>query len=123
MGDLFGWLDAAFHEHGAQPWAALAVALQGQPFTAQVGALMDYDNLQPSGRVVVEPDLSVKGHPNVFVVGDMAAVPGVPGVAQGAIQGAKIAVSTISEVSTNSMNSQTAWASRRRRTARAVTSI
>ena len=28
-------------------------------------------------------------HPNVFVIGDIAAVPGVPGMAQGAIQGAK----------------------------------
>lgn len=41
------------------------------------------------GRVKVLPDLSVPGHPHVFVVGDMAAVEGVPGVAQGAIQGAK----------------------------------
>jgi NADH dehydrogenase len=47
------------------------------------------------GRVVVEPDLSVKGHPNVFVVGDMMAVSGVPGVAQGAIQAAKYAATVI----------------------------
>ena len=26
----------------------------------------------PAGRVIVEPDLSVKGHPNVFVLGDQA---------------------------------------------------
>jgi len=39
--------------------------------------------------VKVNPDLSIPGHPNVFVVGDMAFVPGVPGMAQGAIQGAK----------------------------------
>ena len=45
--------------------------------------------------VVVEPDLTVKGHPNVFVVGDMMAVPNVPGVAQGAIQGAKYATKII----------------------------
>ena len=37
----------------------------------------------------VQPDLSIPGHPNVFVVGDMAFVEGVPGMAQGAIQGAK----------------------------------
>jgi NADH:ubiquinone reductase (H+-translocating) len=37
------------------------------------------------------PDLTIPGHPNVFVIGDMAAVEGVPGVAQGAIQGAKYA--------------------------------
>ena len=45
--------------------------------------------------MVVEPDLTVKGHPNVFVIGDMAAVEGVPGVAQGAIQGAKYVAGTI----------------------------
>src|ERR1700752_2808674 len=45
--------------------------------------------LDRAGRVKVRPDLSVPGHPNVFVIGDMAAVEGVPGVAQGAIQGAK----------------------------------
>jgi NADH dehydrogenase len=42
-----------------------------------------------AGRVKVGPDLSVPGHPNVFVIGDMALVDGVPGMAQGAIQGAK----------------------------------
>lgn len=42
------------------------------------------------GRVVVGPDLTVPGHPNVFVVGDMAAVTSggqpVPGVAPAAMQ-------------------------------------
>ena len=42
-----------------------------------------------AGRVKVNPDLSIPGHTNVFVIGDMAFVPGVPGMAQGAIQGAK----------------------------------
>ena len=42
-----------------------------------------------AGRVKVLPDLSIPGHPNVFVIGDMAFVEGVPGMAQGAIQGAK----------------------------------
>lgn len=45
-----------------------------------------------AGRVVVGPDLSVPGHPEVFVVGDLAAATRsdgspVPGVAQGAMQG------------------------------------
>ena len=44
-----------------------------------------------AGRVKVLPDLTVPGYPNVFVVGDMAAVEGVPGMAQGAIQGGKYA--------------------------------
>ncbi|MBY0441126.1 MAG: NAD(P)/FAD-dependent oxidoreductase [Mycobacteriaceae bacterium] len=51
--------------------------------------------LDRAGRVKVRPDLSIPGHPNVFVIGDMAAVEGVPGVAQGAIQGAKYVASTI----------------------------
>ncbi|QUR67609.1 NAD(P)/FAD-dependent oxidoreductase [Mycobacterium spongiae] len=51
--------------------------------------------LDRAGRVKVLPDLSVPGHPNVFVIGDMAAVEGVPGVAQGAIQGAKYVANTI----------------------------
>ena len=48
-----------------------------------------------AGRVKVLPDLSVPGHPNVFVVGDMAAVEDVPGMAQGAIQGGKYAAKAI----------------------------
>ena len=48
-----------------------------------------------AGRVKVLSDLTVRGYPNVFVVGDMAAVEGVPGVAQGAIQGAKYAANAI----------------------------
>jgi NADH:ubiquinone reductase (H+-translocating) len=51
--------------------------------------------LDRAGRVKVLPDLSIPGHPDVFVVGDMAAVEGVPGVAQGAIQGAKYVANTI----------------------------
>jgi NADH dehydrogenase len=44
-----------------------------------------------SGRIQVHPDLTVPGHPEIFVVGDAALQPWrkdrpVPGVAQGAIQ-------------------------------------
>jgi len=45
-----------------------------------------------AGRIIVEPDLSVAGHPEIFVVGDLAKVVNpatgkdVPGVAQPAIQ-------------------------------------
>ena len=51
--------------------------------------------LDRAGRVKVSPYLSVPGYPDVFVIGDMAAVEGVPGVAQGAIQGAKYVARTI----------------------------
>ena len=44
-----------------------------------------------AGRVPVEPDLSVKGYPNIFVIGDLASLPGkdgkpLPGVAPVAMQ-------------------------------------
>ncbi len=48
-----------------------------------------------AGRIKVGPDLSVPGYPNVFVIGDMAAVEGVPGMAQGAIQGGKYVAAAI----------------------------
>ena len=51
--------------------------------------------LDRAGRVKVLPDLTIPGYPNVFVVGDMAAVDGVPGMAQGAIQGAKYAAKAV----------------------------
>ncbi|AUH68934.1 MULTISPECIES: NAD(P)/FAD-dependent oxidoreductase [Gordonia] len=51
--------------------------------------------LDRAGRVKVGPDLTIPGHPNVFVVGDMMAVDGVPGVAQGAIQGGRYAADAI----------------------------
>jgi NADH dehydrogenase FAD-containing subunit len=40
-----------------------------------------------SGRVSVEADLSVPGHPEVFVIGDLAGRDGLPGVAENAMQG------------------------------------
>jgi NADH:ubiquinone reductase (H+-translocating) len=53
-----------------------------------------------AGRVLVETDCSVPGHPEVFVVGDLASMTGddgrtVPGVAQGAIQSGKHAARQI----------------------------
>lgn len=46
--------------------------------------------LDRTGRVIVEPDLSIVGHPEVFVVGDLAAMVSagkpVPGVAPAAMQ-------------------------------------
>jgi NADH dehydrogenase len=52
------------------------------------------------GRVMVEPDLSVPGHPEVFVIGDLMNLAGadgapLPGVAQVAMQGGKAAARNI----------------------------
>ena len=55
--------------------------------------------LDRAGRVIVEPDLSIPGHPEVFVVGDAAAAMQggklLPGVAQTAMQGARHAAKNI----------------------------
>lgn len=40
-----------------------------------------------SGRITVDPDLSVPGHREVFVIGDLAGRDGLPGVAENAMQG------------------------------------
>ncbi len=47
------------------------------------------------GRVKVLPDLTVPGHPEVFAVGDMAALNDLPGVAEVAMQGSLHAANTI----------------------------
>ncbi len=55
--------------------------------------------LDRAGRVIVGPDLTIAGHPQVFVTGDMAAATSqghpVPGVAQGGIQMGHYAGQTI----------------------------
>ncbi|STD10145.1 NADH dehydrogenase-like protein SAV0941 [Dermatophilus congolensis] len=48
-----------------------------------------------TGRVIVKPDLTIEGHPEIFVIGDLMAFEGVPGVAQGAIQSGGWAARTV----------------------------
>ncbi len=65
-------------------WAA---GVEASPLGRALGVPVDR-----AGRVLVGPDLAVPGHPEVFVVGDLAAAKSadtgrpVPGVAQGGIQ-------------------------------------
>jgi NADH dehydrogenase len=47
-----------------------------------------------AGRIRVNPDLTIPGHPEIFVVGDMAALD-LPGVAQVAMQGGRYAAQVI----------------------------
>ena len=79
-------------ECACKVWSA---GVQASPLGKMIAQQSDGTETDRSGRVVVEPDLTVKGHPYVFVVGDLMAVPGVPGVAQGAIQGANYATKLI----------------------------
>ncbi|HVQ18795.1 MAG TPA: NAD(P)/FAD-dependent oxidoreductase [Actinomycetes bacterium] len=48
-----------------------------------------------AGQLVLEPDCTLPGHSEVFVVGDLMSTPGVPGVAQLAIQSGRHAARTI----------------------------
>jgi NADH dehydrogenase len=64
-------------------WAAGVAA---SPLAATLGVPLDR-----AGRVLVNPDLTIPGHANVFVIGDLANLAGadgrpLPGVAQVAIQ-------------------------------------
>lgn len=49
-GDLFSWVDTRHHDHGAEPWAVLQLAAEGQPFFELAARLVALDDMQPSGR-------------------------------------------------------------------------
>jgi NADH dehydrogenase len=73
-------------------WAA---GVRAHPLAESLGV-----ELTKGGRVVVNPDLTVPGHPEVHVIGDLAASPGHDGaplaqVAPVAIQGAHLAAKAI----------------------------
>jgi NADH dehydrogenase len=73
-------------------WAA---GVQASPLATTLGVPLDR-----AGRVIVERDLTIAGHNDVFVVGDLAASTQqdgtlVPGVAQGGIQGGEHAAFNI----------------------------
>ncbi len=82
-------LGAARIESRCVLWAAGVAA---SPLGSQLGAPLDR-----AGRVAVQPDLSLEGHPDVFVIGDLAQIAQpdgrpVPGIAPAAKQmGAHVA--------------------------------
>jgi NADH dehydrogenase len=65
-------------DSGTVLWAA---GVQASPLGKALGVETDR-----TGRVLVDEDLSVPGHPEVLVAGDLALVPAVPGVAPAAMQ-------------------------------------
>ena len=74
------------NERIAAPVILWAAGVAASPLGKKLGASVDR-----AGRVLVQPDLSVPGHPEVFVIGDLAALKDengrmLPGVAQVAIQ-------------------------------------
>jgi NADH dehydrogenase len=68
-------------------WAAGVAA---SPLARSLGAPLDR-----AGRVRVAPDLSLPGHPEVSVIGDLAAVEGVPAIAPAAKQMGRLAARNI----------------------------
>ncbi|HEV3357743.1 MAG TPA: NAD(P)/FAD-dependent oxidoreductase [Pseudonocardiaceae bacterium] len=72
-------------------WAA---GVSASPLAAmlaeQTGAEVDR-----SGRIKVDPDTTVPGHPEIFAIGDMMTLDNLPGVAQVAMQQGKYAAKTI----------------------------
>jgi NADH dehydrogenase len=68
-------------------WAA---GVHASPLAALLGAELDR-----GGRVKVEPNCSLPGHPEVFVVGDLMALDGLPGVAEVALQSGRHAAAEI----------------------------
>ncbi|MBM2620953.1 NAD(P)/FAD-dependent oxidoreductase [Actinoplanes sp. LDG1-06] len=77
-------------------WAA---GVQAPPLARQLAESAGAET-DRAGRVMVQPDLTVPGHPEIFVLGDMMHLPGddgrpLPGVAQVAIQGGRYAADVI----------------------------
>jgi NADH dehydrogenase len=77
-------------------WAA---GILVTPFVAAVAAATGAPS-DRSGRILVQPDLTVPDHPEIYAIGDAAVQPWkpdrpVPGVAQGGIQAGRHAAKTI----------------------------
>ncbi|MDZ4270482.1 MAG: NAD(P)/FAD-dependent oxidoreductase [Mycobacterium sp.] len=64
-------------------WTA---GVEAVPFARHVAEVLGATS-DRSGRIEVEPDLSVTGHPEVFVIGDLVGRDKLPGVAENAMQG------------------------------------
>ncbi len=87
--------DADGHERriraATKIWAAgVQASPLGKQLGEQSGAAVDR-----AGRISVQPDLTLPGHPEVHVVGDMISLDKLPGVAQVAIQGGRFAADAI----------------------------
>jgi NADH:ubiquinone reductase (H+-translocating) len=83
--------DGSHIESATVVWAA---GVRASPLGAALQVETDR-----AGRVVVTGDLSIPEHPEVFVAGDLASLPGVPGVAPAAIQqGRHVARQIVSDI-------------------------
>jgi NADH:quinone reductase (non-electrogenic) len=78
-------------EAATKIWAA---GVKGSPLGRMIAAAAGAD-VDRAGRVRVRSDCTLPGHPEVFVVGDLMSLDGLPGVAQVAIQSDRHAARTI----------------------------
>jgi NADH dehydrogenase len=70
---------------GTRIWAA---GVQASPLARMLAEKAGVE-ADRAGRIPVDPDCTVPGHPEVFAIGDMASLDKLPGVAQPAIQEGK----------------------------------
>mgnify|MGYP001765429324 CR=1 FL=1 len=88
-GQAVAAIDDRGYRIGEQAHAARTVLWAAGVAASPLGALLDAPR-DRAGRVIVEPDLSVPGHPEIFIAGDLASVQQdgkpVPGVAPAAKQ-------------------------------------
>jgi NADH dehydrogenase len=92
--------DAVVYEHAGRVHrleATTKVWAAGVATGSLAATLADQAGVQRNraGQLVLEPDCTLPGHAEVFVVGDLMSTPGVPGVAQLAIQSGRHAARTI----------------------------
>ncbi len=86
-------------EVGSDSIAAATVLWAAGVAASPVGATLGVPT-DRAGRVIVQPDLTIPGHRELFVIGDLASVPApngkpLPGVAQVAIQTGRHAATNI----------------------------
>ncbi|HEY2431982.1 MAG TPA: NAD(P)/FAD-dependent oxidoreductase [Vicinamibacterales bacterium] len=83
-------IDPGVVEAGGERIEAVSVLWAAGVAASPLGGMLGVP-LDRAGRVQVQPDLTIPGHPDVFVIGDLATLAGtdgspLPGVAQVAIQ-------------------------------------
>ena len=85
--------DGPAEDHAARTvlWTA---GVEAVPFARRVAEVLGATS-DRSGRIAVDADLSVPGHPEVFVIGDLVGRDDLPGVAENAMQGGLHAASCV----------------------------
>lgn len=73
-------------QHYAARTVMWTAGVEAVPFARHLAEVLGAQT-DRAGRIAVAPDLSVPGHPEVFVIGDLVGRDKLPGVAENAMQG------------------------------------